>query len=212
MHILLTDLLTCPRCGPDFGLIVLSDRTADRHVIEGSLGCANCRSIYPVLEGVADLRYASCGELADAPVPPADPDRAVRIAALLGVTGPSLTVLMLERSGASAAGVSPLIPDVHVVGAVGEGPGDTAEIGQGILSRVRLGTCLPFRSGSLAGLAAIGIDIRDLLDEARRTLRPDGRLVVEGGADGLGALLRTEGFDVHLEQDGIVVASPMSRS
>ena len=32
MHILLTDALTCPRCGPDFGLIVLAEGVEDRRV------------------------------------------------------------------------------------------------------------------------------------------------------------------------------------
>ena len=44
MHILLTDTLTCPRCGPDFGLILLAERIEGRRVMDGHLGCANCRS------------------------------------------------------------------------------------------------------------------------------------------------------------------------
>ena len=58
MYILLTDALTCPRCGPDFGLLVLADRMAERRVIEGALGCANCRSSYPIRNAAADLRVA----------------------------------------------------------------------------------------------------------------------------------------------------------
>lgn len=51
MHILLTDILTCPRCGPEFGLILIADRMAERRVIEGALGCSNCRNRYPVHRG-----------------------------------------------------------------------------------------------------------------------------------------------------------------
>ena len=212
MHILLTDLLTCPRCGPDFGLIVLSDRLAERQVLEGSLGCANCRLIYPIHGGVADLRWAGAGELIDAATDPADPDRPIRIAALLGITRPNATILILERSGATAAGVTPLIPDVHVIGGSGVDVSDNAEAPQGILSRVMLGGSLPFRTGSLAGLAAVGIDIRGLLGEVRRILRPDGRIVVEAAPGDLPGMLRDAGFEVHLEQDGVVVASPVGRS
>lgn len=51
MHILLTDILTCPRCGPEFGLILLADELRDRRVHEGTLGCANCRGRWPVRRG-----------------------------------------------------------------------------------------------------------------------------------------------------------------
>lgn len=212
MHILLTDLLTCPRCGPDFGLIVLSDRLVERHVLEGSLGCANCRSIYPIHDGVADVRLADDPGLATGALPGADPDRSVRLAALLGVTRPNATVLVLDASGVAGAGVAPLVPEVHVIGGSSEEPAIVDDPAHGFLSRVRLGRSLPFRSGSLSGLAAVGIDVGDLLGEVRRTLRPDGRFAVEGAPAELGKMLGHEGFEVHLEQDGVVVASPPGRS
>ena len=56
MHLLLTDRLTCPRCGPEFGLVLLADRLEDRRVLEGALGCPNCRDRYPVRDGFGDLR------------------------------------------------------------------------------------------------------------------------------------------------------------
>jgi hypothetical protein len=191
---------------------VLSDRMEDRHVREGSLGCANCRSVYPIRNGEADLRYAGCEELVYSQAAHADPDRAVRVAALLGVTRPNTTILLLERNGATAAGVAPVIPDVHVVAGSGDEPSEAEYPPLGILSRVRLGGSLPFRGGSLAGLAAVGVDVGKLLPEVRRVLRPDGRMVAEGGTEDLAAKLRDEGFEVHLEQDGVVVASTLGRS
>ena len=56
MHLLLTDRLTCPRCGPSFGLILLADRMNDRRVVDGVLGCPNCRDGFPVRDGFGDLR------------------------------------------------------------------------------------------------------------------------------------------------------------
>lgn len=56
MHLLVTDRLSCPRCGPTFGLILLADDLRDRRVLEGALGCANCRERYPVRGGFGDLR------------------------------------------------------------------------------------------------------------------------------------------------------------
>ncbi len=56
MHILLTDTLCCPRCGPEFGLILLAHRVEERRILEGELGCPNCRASYPVRRGFGDLR------------------------------------------------------------------------------------------------------------------------------------------------------------
>src|SRR5688500_18729002 len=109
MHILLTDLLTCPRCGPEFGLIVLSEGLEDRRVVEGRLGCANCRSSYPIRRGVADLRHARCAPMqASANPRRADSERVMRIAALLGINRPGAPVLLLETDGSVAAGFSGL--------------------------------------------------------------------------------------------------------
>lgn len=58
MFLPLTDLLTCPRCGPESGLILLADRIEDRRVLEGALGCPRCQERYPVRAGFADLRPA----------------------------------------------------------------------------------------------------------------------------------------------------------
>lgn len=52
MHLTLTDKLTCPRCGPDSGLILLADRIRDRRVLEGSLDCADCMERYPIRGGL----------------------------------------------------------------------------------------------------------------------------------------------------------------
>jgi uncharacterized protein YbaR (Trm112 family) len=51
MHIVLTDVLTCPRCGPEFGLILLAHHVEARRVSSGALGCSNCREKYPIVEG-----------------------------------------------------------------------------------------------------------------------------------------------------------------
>src|SRR5690606_8442394 len=53
MHIVLTDLLTCPRCGPAHGLILVADGLAERRVLDGALGCANCREKYEIRDGAA---------------------------------------------------------------------------------------------------------------------------------------------------------------
>src|SRR5690606_34919244 len=98
MFLPLTDLLTCPRCGPEYGLILLADRIEDRRVLAGALGCPRCHTRYPITAGLADLRLreaeepaeqtesegtsASAGESA---AEGSDREEAVRLAALLGL-------------------------------------------------------------------------------------------------------------------------------
>ena len=61
MHLALTDRMICPRCGPGFGLILLAHEVRDRRILEGDLGCPNCRDQYPVRKGFADLETSSSG-------------------------------------------------------------------------------------------------------------------------------------------------------
>src|SRR5687768_18278693 len=102
MHITLTDRLTCPRCGPGAGLIVLMDVVADRRVVSGSLGCPVCRERYPIAGRVADLRAARVEAAAEGSGNDraragararAEDDGAVRVAGLLGLNdGPGVVV------------------------------------------------------------------------------------------------------------------------
>src|SRR3954447_12829389 len=102
MHILLTDVLSCPRCGPAFGLVLLADRVEDRRVLEGRLGCPNCREQYPVVAGALDARLPAerAGAADDAAGDAAatggvdDAEAAVRLAALLGLAEVRGTVLV----------------------------------------------------------------------------------------------------------------------
>ena len=212
MHILLTDQLVCPRCGPDFGLILLSDRAEDRDVAEGALGCSNCRTMYPIEAGVAYLKTQGGAEVGIAAPASPDDERALRIAALLGVTQPNAMVLIVAAGWTVAADVAATVPDIHVVGAAGAGAEDAGSPGGGVLSRIVTGRSLPLRTGSLRGLAIVGVEAGDLVEEAIRVLAPGARIVVDGAPAGLSSLLSGGGFEVHLEQDGVVVASPRSRS
>jgi uncharacterized protein YbaR (Trm112 family) len=205
MHILLTDLLTCPRCGPNFGLIVLAERLDDRRILEGRLGCSNCRESYPVAAGVADLRHPRSPELrAITPAPP-DPERAFRAAALLGVRGANANVAILELQGTVAPEVAGIVTDVHVLGMTPETPAGAHAAG--ILSRIMTGQRIPVRDRSLQGIAILGLDPADLLPEVARILRPGARVVLDPAAPGAAESLRQMDFEVQLEQDGVVVAA-----
>jgi uncharacterized protein YbaR (Trm112 family) len=211
MHILLTDILTCPRCGPAFGLVILADRIDERRVIDGRLGCANCRETYPVEGSVADLRHPVAPPLAieQGTARAGDDERAMRVAALLGAPIPRSALLVIEKTGEMAAAISGLLVEAHVIGASAEPPVD--EPSQGMLSRAIIGERLPLRDRSLSGAALLGFLSGPVFDELIRTLKPGSRLVLDQAPQGSADAARRVGFQVHLEQGDVVVAAAPGR-
>jgi len=207
MYILLTDALSCPRCGPGFGLLVQADRLEERRVVAGRLGCANCRETYPVRGGVAHLSLGPATE-ADVPAdPPADdPEAPVKLAALMGLAGARGLVLLEGPGARHAAALATLVPEVEVV-AVDDGTGPM-EPG---VSRVRAGVALPFRDGTMRGAALTGGAGDARLREALRVLAPGARLLVDPADAESAARLRGLGAQVMLEQEGVVVAAAPGR-
>ena len=226
MHILLTDLLACPRCGPEFGLVLLADRVEDRRVLEGRLGCPNCREQYPVVHGALDARLSTeRGEPIDAERPsesvataPADDvaraagdaEAAVRLAALLGLADARGTVLVAGPGAALAPAIAALVPELEVVAL--QLPHLQEEVpapDEGRVSRVAAGAALPFRSRTLRGVAMDGGAEVPPLAEAVRVLQPGGRLVVERAPAGTAERVAALGARVMLDQEGTVVAGAL---
>lgn len=188
MHLLLTDRLTCPRCGPRFGLILLAERVDDRRVMEGHLGCPNCREHYPVLKGYGDLRppvdrRVSSDGPAGTSDPGSTPDEAVardvegalRLAALLGVErGPGFLLLM----GPSARLAGRLAAMVGGIEVVAVGPGLKALAESPGVSRMAFHKGIPFYDASFQGVALQGEWIPPHLGEALRVVRPGARIVL----------------------------------
>jgi len=215
VHILLTDRLTCPRCGPGFGLILIADRLENRRVMEGSLGCPNCRDRFPVEGGLGDLRPPPRSTLDEAPElePPAIPPP-MEVAALLGLTrGPGNVALIGDMAGHATA-LAGLVPDVEFIGIA---PGLRGwEEGEGV-SRITMGASLPFSSGSLRGVGLFADGEPSLAGELARVLVHAGRVAVWGAGQsggqggGRGAVqewetaLRSEGLDVLASEGNAVV-------
>jgi uncharacterized protein YbaR (Trm112 family) len=206
MHILLTDQLVCPRCGPAFGLILLADQMEDRRVLEGRLGCANCREEYAVLNGMADLRFPAGAPLTAVAPAASDSDDATRLAALLGVAEGVSPVLIAGPAAAHAPVIASLVDHLEVVAV---DPNLAAQPEQPGVSRFASRAVLPFRSRSMRAVALTG-ESTSLLDEAVRVLSPAGRLVVEAADSAVVEQVRSAGLTVLLEQDGVVVASTAS--
>lgn len=210
MHILLTDLLTCPRCGPEFGLILLAQCLAERRVVQGHLGCANCREQYPVYGTVADLRL---DRSADAPAesasadPSNDAEAAVRLAALMGLAGASGMALVAGPGARHAAAVSALVPELEVIAA---SESTAAGMEPGVSRILAAGARLPLRGGLRAAALTGGADDARLR-EGLRVLAPGARLVVDPAPAGTGEALRGLGAEVLLEEEGVVVARAPGR-
>ncbi|NJD19927.1 MAG: Trm112 family protein [Gemmatimonadetes bacterium] len=207
MHVLLTDRLSCPRCGPDFGLILLADRVEERRVLAGTLGCANCRDGFPVRDGFGDLRAPPRGELppgrAGEPGP-TDPAEAERLWALLGVAEGPGTLLLAGAAARHAAAVGERIPGVEVVAL----DADMARWPEAPrVSRMVARPGIPFFSRSLRGVAVDGARGARWLEDAARVAAPLARVVVTDAAEDAGTILARSGLRVLAAEGGTLVAA-----
>jgi uncharacterized protein YbaR (Trm112 family) len=189
VHLLLTDRLACPRCGAGFGLILRADKLVDRRVLEGGLGCPNCRDRFPIVEGFADLRPPPRAELPAAPARGAvDPAETDAIAAMLGVAEGPGNLGVVGALSAHAAGLADRIPGVEIVAIGVEARADPEREG---VSRMAAGPELPFHPWSLRALA-LSEGSAALLErpaELKQLVPRGGRIVVEApGGDAEGRL------------------------
>lgn len=208
MHLLLTDRLSCPRCGPEFGLILLADRMDERRVVDGTLGCPNCRDAFPVQDGFGDLRAPPRGPLtagrAGDPLPDADPDDALRVAALLGVAEGPGTLLLVGGVARLAAAVARQVSGVEVV-ALDADMARWADAPR--VSRMVARPGIPFFSRTLRGVGVDGgLGPRWVAEAARVTARLSRVVVVDapGGTEGV---LDEAGMTVLASEAGTVVAA-----
>ena len=207
MHLLLTDRLTCPRCGPPFGLILLAHRLEDRVVHEGVLGCPNCRDAFPIAAGFGDLRAPPRGEVGPglAGEPGAtDGDGAATLLALLGIVGGPGTVALVGEPARAAGEVARALPEMHVV-AIDPDSRHWGE--QERVSRLVAEPGLPFFPSSLRGVALDGRLGTGLLAEAARVVAPRGRVVVMHAFVEARARLENEGLNVIAADAETIVAA-----
>ena len=210
-------------------MILIADRLENRRVIEGSLGCPNCRDRFPVEGGFGDLRpppRSTPDEVPDV-APPASPS-ALEVAALLGLTdGPGNVALIGDVAGHATA-LAGLVPGIEFIGIA---PGLRGwEEGEGV-SRLNAGASLPFSNGSLRGVGLVAEDSLtaagkpsaasrpSIAAELTRVVARDGRIAVWGAAGPTAGpavrewedALKAEGLDVLASEETAVVVRQVAR-
>jgi uncharacterized protein YbaR (Trm112 family) len=196
MNLLLTDVLDCPSCLTGAGLILLADRVEGRTIYEGRLGCPLCRRNFPVKQGVAEFGVAE-GVGAEAA------EDAATIAALLGVSEPPATVLLIGRYAQQASELAHLIEGIQVVVADGAAE-QTAHPNASVLT---CGDVVPLRDRSMRG---VWVSNSRQLKEAARVCALASRMVVQGITPQTSGEVESLGFRVMAQDAERLVAVRVS--
>lgn len=201
----LTDVLSCPRCGPEHGLVLLADRVEPPRVLEGTLGCPSCHERYPITAGFADLRTSpnSLPGAEDAPEPGGG-EAAVRLAALLGVGQGLGHVLIAGEAARFAPGIAALVEGLEVVAIDEALAGWPEEAG---VSRLAADASIPFRTASMRGVVLSGVAADAMLEEGARVAGMRGRLVLEDAPESAEERLANVGLGVAAREGRTLVAT-----
>jgi uncharacterized protein YbaR (Trm112 family) len=220
MDLSLSDLLTCPRCGPAHGLVLLPAALRGRRVTAGVLGCPNCRERYPIAREIADLRGPGAaptepadptergaraeraGPAADGGADAGDAEATLRLAALLGLEGAAGVVGLAGAAAAYGSELARLLEGVEVVALAGIASAFPA----GDVSRLLVTGPLPFRDGALAGIALTG-PATAWWEEGVRVVRAGSRVLLEPAPPALRASAEAEGMEVVLAADETLVVA-----
>ena len=198
MFIELTEILRCPRDHAESYLVATPIAMDGRRIVRGVVGCPECRAEYPIVDSIAYFDPPPATD--EAPAAAAGPEYdASGLAAFLSLEGPGGYAALVGRAARLGAGLTALVPGVHVVAV-----NPPAGVASGAMLSVLRCRRLPFKSAQLRAVA-LGADHAHgpWVAEAVRVLLPGLRLVVEdeaATADGLTELARGAGLLVALRR------------
>ena len=174
MRLELTEVLACPDCGPDHGLIAFVDQMDGRRITAGRLDCPNCEQRHPIRDGVVYLHGSDSPNDGLSIRPPTDRGLAELAAALLGApTGPEI---LLVGPGLSSVAIS--LADMRPLASVLAFADPSPEPHERVHWIVPVPDApLPVRSARLHGAVVMGTASIDPA-EAGRILVPGCRLVI----------------------------------
>ena len=200
MHVALTDALACPRCGPEWGLILIAKRTVGRRLLDGYFGCANCRQEWPLRDGYAEFIE---GEADDVALQAPSSQSAILIAAALGITEGPATVVLIGSGASNAEHVAQMVEGMEVV-AVSRALSQ-AEEAPGV-SRIGAGERLPFRTGFARGIVLTDEASLQYLEQAARVAGLTARIVAMSGAEDVVERMTAAGLQVIVRDENVTVA------
>jgi uncharacterized protein YbaR (Trm112 family) len=176
MFIELVESLCCPRPHELTWLVASTLEMAGRDIRRGLLGCPSCSARYPIRDGVVDFqtRDGSTPIPDSMPLaePAGDPELAMRVAALLGLTSPGGFIVLAGSWSQAATALLGLVEGVEIL-VLNTTVALTS--GNGI-SLARTDGSIPIRPGAARGIV---LDERHALqvNAAARSIRASGRLV-----------------------------------
>lgn len=218
MHVQLSEILSCPRCGSPQGLVVMvDDLDGEGRVREGDLGCSRCERRYPVAGGVVDLRPGDAGAAgAEEGVSPAEsPSRggrpprdelAVEVAALLDVRG--LRGALVLGPGLAAAGgrVAEMAGEARALCLAGADEEPPRGPGSSLCTLVRSPPdTVPVLPGKAAGVA-LWRPAAEVVGPAGAALAPGARLAVLRPDPEARRELASSGLEVVASEERAAVA------
>jgi len=165
----LVELLRCVNPHEETWLVASIERSAERDILTGTLGCPICRAEYPIRDGVVFFDQST-------PVPasaaaPSEAD-AVRAAAALDLTDARMTALLHGGWGVHAPMIRGLTPAQLLL--INPPLGITS--GDGI-SIVRSAAIAPVARGSMAGVAIDDNAPVSMVESLVSSVRSGGRLM-----------------------------------
>lgn len=176
MHVELIDRLRCIAAHEDSWFVAAANRTVDRNIISGVLGCPVCGAEYTVADG--DVWYSvprvSAVPVAADGAAPIDADDATRLAALIGVDDRGGLYALQGTEGRFADALG-LIDSVQLILLDPPRGAAASAIIRGAGERI------PLAPGSLRGIALERAS-EALVEAAARALAAHGRLVAPADA------------------------------
>jgi uncharacterized protein YbaR (Trm112 family) len=164
----LIEFLRCPRAHDETALVASTMKVADRHIVDGTLGCPACGAEFPVIAGITRFDDAPLTETAESP----SDDTAMRLAAFLELTDAGGFAFLCGVWGVHAERVRRLTDTPLVfVNPPANAPLDIAS------AVIVCRDVIPLAEESARAAALDGATSVSLIASAVRVVRPGGRIV-----------------------------------
>jgi len=162
----LVDILRCPNAHDETWLVASIDRSEDRDIREGTLGCPVCLAEYPIREGV--VRFA---EVESLPPTTQREEDAVRLAAALDLTEARMTAVLQGVWG----GLAPIVRGMSPAQLLLVNPPAGIASGDGV--SIVQATTAPLARGSADAVAFDATASDAMIESLVASLKGGGRML-----------------------------------